>query len=108
MAAAEGQLDGCLAAGEVAPLAELGLLPADDVLGPVAQLSVGQQRRLDLALLLAVRPHVLLLDEPTNHLSPALVDELTVALTAVTAAVVIATHDRQLLRDVRDWPHLRL
>lgn len=34
----------------------------------VGELSMGQQRRLDLALVLAMRPHVLLLDEPTNHL----------------------------------------
>jgi macrolide transport system ATP-binding/permease protein len=69
---------------------------------------MGQQRRLDLALVLATRPHVLLLDEPTNHLSIALVDELTEALGATQAAVVLSTHDRQLLRDVEDWPSLQL
>lgn len=68
----------------------------------------GQQRRLDLALALACRPHVLLLDEPTNHLSIALVDELTEALAATDAAVVISTHDRQMLRDAADWPTLAL
>jgi macrolide transport system ATP-binding/permease protein len=74
----------------------------------VAELSVGLQRRLDLAVLLAATPHVMLLDEPTNHLSAALVDELTDALSATRAAVVVATHDRQLLRDVADWPRLEL
>ena len=89
-------------------LDELGLLDPHDRHRPVAELSVGARRRLDLALVLAARPHVLLLDEPTNHLSAALVDELTAALATTPAAVVIATHDRQLLRDVRSWPRLAL
>jgi macrolide transport system ATP-binding/permease protein len=45
-----------------------------------------------------------LLDEPTNHLSATLVDELTAALDTTPAAVVLATHDRQLLRDTGSWP----
>ena len=69
---------------------------------------MGQQRRLELALVLATKPHVLLLDEPTNHLSIALVDELTDALNATSAAVIVSTHDRQLLRDVEGWPALQL
>jgi macrolide transport system ATP-binding/permease protein len=51
----------------------------------IGELSMGQQRRLDLALVLATHPHVLLLDEPTNHLSIALVDELTDALGATAS-----------------------
>ncbi|MFT2015386.1 ATP-binding cassette domain-containing protein [Streptomyces sp. 796.1] len=99
---------GVLAADEVVGLGALGLLDAYDAGRPVAELSMGQQRRLDLALALAARPHVLLLDEPTNHLSIALVDELTEALRATAAAVVLATHDRQLQRDLADWPRLAL
>ena len=89
-------------------LSSLGLLDRRDAARPVAELSLGQQRRLDLALLLVERPHLLLLDEPTNHLSIALVDELTAALSATPAAVVLATHDRQLLRDTAAWPRLTL
>ncbi|MEV6275269.1 ATP-binding cassette domain-containing protein [Nocardia sp. NPDC051832] len=98
----EGFSDGAVS------LAALGLLPPGAVDKPLRDLSMGQQRRLDLAIALAARPHVLLLDEPTNHLSIALVDELTEALHATAAAVVIATHDRQLRRDVAAWPHLML
>ena len=75
---------------------------------PVGRLSQGQQRRLHLALCLAERPDLLMLDEPTNHLSATLVDELTEALRATRSAVVVATHDRQMLRDLSDWPRLEL
>ncbi|WLW51762.1 ABC-F family ATP-binding cassette domain-containing protein [Streptomyces sp. YU58] len=99
---------GVLRDSEVTPLSALGLLGSRDANKPVAELSMGQQRRLDLALALATRPHLLLLDEPTNHLSIALVDELTEALRATDAAVVVATHDRQMQRDIRAWPRLDL
>jgi macrolide transport system ATP-binding/permease protein len=83
---------------EAVPLAGLGLLAPHDVDRPVAELSVGQRRRLELALLVADTPQLLLLDEPTNHLSPALADELEEALGTSPGAVVVASHDRWLRR----------
>jgi macrolide transport system ATP-binding/permease protein len=83
------------------PLVELGLLAPRDVDRPVRELSVGQRRRLELALLIAGAPEFVLLDEPTNHLSPALADELEEALGASPGAVAIASHDRWLRRR---WP----
>jgi macrolide transport system ATP-binding/permease protein len=99
---------GVVDTAETIGLSQLGLLRPREAGKRVGELSMGQQRRLDLALVLATRPHVLLLDEPTNHLSITLVDELTDALGATEVAVVLSTHDRQLLRDVESWPHLRL
>ncbi|MGC4767333.1 ABC-F family ATP-binding cassette domain-containing protein [Micromonospora sp. DT46] len=93
---------------EAVPLGALGLLDSDAMRTPVGRMSQGQQRRLDLALALAGRPGLILLDEPTNHLSSALVDELTEAIRDTSAAVVVATHDRQLLRDLADWPRLEI
>jgi ABC-type ATPase involved in cell division len=61
-----------------------------------------------LALVLAARPQLLILDEPTNHLSAVLVDELTEGLLKTSAAVVVATHDRQLRHDLETWPTLPL
>ena len=109
----ETYLDALVAAGivpssDAVGVSQLGLLKPRELSKRVGELSMGQQRRLDLALVLAARPHVLLLDEPTNHLSIALVDELTEALGATQAAVVISSHDRQLLRDVADWPSIDL
>ncbi len=83
------------------PLTTLGLLAPRDVDRPVAELSVGQRRRLELALLVADAPQLLLLDEPTNHLSPALCEELEDALDSSPGAVVVASHDRWLRRR---WP----
>ncbi|MEU7676609.1 ABC-F family ATP-binding cassette domain-containing protein [Micromonospora taraxaci] len=97
-----------LPAAEAVSLGSLGLLDSAAMRTPVARMSQGQQRRLDLALALAGRPTLILLDEPTNHLSSTLADELTAAIRDTSAAVVIATHDRQLLRDLADWPHLRI
>ncbi|MEU5670223.1 ATP-binding cassette domain-containing protein [Micromonospora sp. NPDC047753] len=99
---------GVLPAAEAVSLGSLGLLDSAATRTPVGRLSQGQQRRLDLALVLAGRPTVMLLDEPTNHLSSTLADELTAAIRATSAAVVVVTHDRQLLRDLADWPLLRV
>ncbi|OLL72207.1 putative ABC transporter permease protein [Pseudonocardia sp. Ae168_Ps1] len=99
---------GVLAESDVVPLGSLGLLDAEAASTPVGRLSEGGRRRLDLALALAGRPGTVLLDEPTNHLSAVLVDDLTAALRRTGAAVVVATHDRQLLRDLAGWPRLEL
>jgi macrolide transport system ATP-binding/permease protein len=64
----------------------------------VALLSVGQRRRLGLAVAIAAEPDLLLLDEPTNHLSLALAGEIEDALQTSPGTVVIATHDRWLRR----------
>ncbi|MEV6057293.1 ATP-binding cassette domain-containing protein [Streptomyces sp. NPDC052107] len=83
---------------EKVPLISLGLLHEADLGKPVGQLSVGQRRRLALALLVARPPQLLLLDESTNHLSPALCDELEAALGPGPGAIVVAGHDRWLRR----------
>ncbi|GAB6899460.1 ATP-binding cassette domain-containing protein [Kineosporia succinea] len=94
--------------GDKPSLSSTGLLDAEARRTPAARLSQGQQRRLDLARQLARRPGLILFDEPTNHLAATLVDELTEALDRTPAAVVVATHDRQLLADLAGWPQLVL
>ncbi len=83
-------------------LGELGLVHPRDLRTPVGALSVGQRRRLALAVLVARAPDVLLLDEPTNHLSLTLAGELEEALGTSPGTVVVASHDRWLRRR---WHH---
>ncbi|MDZ5662000.1 ATP-binding cassette domain-containing protein [Nocardioides sp. S-58] len=79
-------------------LRDLGLLHPRDHRTPVGSLSVGQRRRLGLAVAIAAAPDLLLLDEPTNHVSLALAGELEEALATSPGGVVLASHDRWLRR----------
>jgi macrolide transport system ATP-binding/permease protein len=79
-------------------LGDLGLLHPRDLGKPVGNLSVGQQRRLRPAVLVARRPDLLLLDEPTNHISLVLADELESAMEGSPGAIVVTSHDRWLRR----------
>nr|WP_026930434.1 ABC-F type ribosomal protection protein [Glycomyces tenuis] len=77
-------------------LLRLGLFEAEQFGTPVAALSVGQRRRLELARLVTRPVDVLLLDEPTNHLSPVLAEQLQEALASYTGTVILVSHDRRL------------
>lgn len=78
------------------PLSTFGLVASRDERRQLTVLSLGQQRRLALAVLLADPPEVLLLDEPTNHLSLLLSTELENAITEYQGTVIVASHDRWL------------
>ncbi|WP_313358281.1 ATP-binding cassette domain-containing protein, partial [Corynebacterium variabile] len=80
-----------------ASLGTLGLFPPDALTGAFADLSVGQRRRLELAVTLTAPGDLLLLDEPTNHLTSELVEQLEEALVDFPGAVVTVTHDRRWL-----------
>ena len=82
-------------------LVEMGLLAAEQIGKSMADLSLGQRRRVSLGIILAAPPDVLLLDEPTNHLSLALAEELERALVDFTGTVVLTSHDRWVRRQWR-------
>ncbi|PYE54922.1 ABC-F family ATP-binding cassette domain-containing protein [Deinococcus yavapaiensis] len=60
-------------------------------------LSGGERTRLALALALLTDPDLLLLDEPTNHLDVRMREWLEGRLLAARAAIVLTSHDRDLL-----------
>ncbi|MET9643455.1 ribosomal protection-like ABC-F family protein [Streptomyces syringium] len=75
-------------------LLALGLFREEDLRVPVAALSAGQQRRLQIASLVTRPADLLVLDEPTNHVALDLVEDLEAALAAYPGAVVAVSHDR--------------
>ncbi|MFF4273568.1 ribosomal protection-like ABC-F family protein [Streptomyces sp. NPDC001536] len=75
-------------------LLALGLFREEDLDVPVAALSAGQQRRLQIARLVTRPADLLVLDEPTNHVALDLVEDLEAALASYPGAVVAVSHDR--------------
>lgn len=67
-----------------------------------ATFSGGERARLALALIVWLRPNVLILDEPTNHLDLDMRHALTMALQDYEGAVVLVSHERQLIASVCD------
>ena len=69
---------------------------------PVADLSGGERRRLQLLRLLLAQPNVLLLDEPTNDLDTDTLTALEDLLDSWPGTLVVVSHDRYLVERVCD------
>ncbi|MFJ6157863.1 ABC-F family ATP-binding cassette domain-containing protein [Pseudarthrobacter sp. NPDC092184] len=81
-------------------LAKFGL-KADHTSRTVESLSPGERTRAALALLQARGVNLLVLDEPTNHLDLPAIEQLEEALESYEGALLLVTHDRRLLENVR-------
>jgi len=106
---ADGTLYEAYAAGRIGEWEEIKgelmsyhLFTFPDLLKPVAKLSVGQKRKLQLALLMEARANVLLLDEPTNHISLDVLEEFESALLDFRGAIVAISHDRRFIERFAD------
>ncbi|MGH3936622.1 MAG: ATP-binding cassette domain-containing protein, partial [Pseudonocardiaceae bacterium] len=83
-------------------LAERLGFPASRQWTPVAELSGGERRRLQLTRLLMAEPNVLLLDEPTNDLDIDTLQQLEDLLDSWPGSLVVVSHDRYLVERVCD------
>ncbi|WP_308493482.1 ABC-F family ATP-binding cassette domain-containing protein [Microbacterium terrisoli] len=69
---------------------------------PVKDLSGGQQRRLQLLLVLLSQPNVLILDEPTNDLDTDMLAAMEELLDSWPGTLLVVSHDRYFLERVTD------
>ncbi|MCY7326272.1 MAG: ATP-binding cassette domain-containing protein, partial [Microbacteriaceae bacterium] len=95
-----------LTPGEVRTLLAKFALKADHVGRGVDELSPGERTRAGLALLQARGVNLLVLDEPTNHLDLAAIEQLEQAIEAYDGTLLLVTHDRRMLANVRLDRHL--
>ncbi|MGL4173842.1 MAG: ABC-F family ATP-binding cassette domain-containing protein [Actinomycetota bacterium] len=82
-------------------LEELGFSSAQ-LSTPVRDLSGGQQRRLQLLLVLLDQPNCLILDEPTNDLDTDMLSALEDLLDSWPGTLIVVSHDRYFLERVTD------
>jgi ATPase subunit of ABC transporter with duplicated ATPase domains len=90
-------LGGYAAQSEAAALADSLGLPQRVLSQPLATLSGGQRRRVELARILFGGSQTLLLDEPTNHLDADSVSWLRDHLRGFRGGVIVVSHDTALL-----------
>jgi len=69
---------------------------------PVRDLSGGQQRRLQLLLILLDQPNVLILDEPTNDLDTDMLAVIEDLLDSWPGTLIVVSHDRYFIERVTD------
>lgn len=74
------------------------MFTGDMALKKISVLSGGERSRVLLGKILAAPANLLLLDEPTNHLDMDSIDALVESLKDFEGAVVIVTHNEEILR----------
>lgn len=89
---------------EVTPgqlMERLGFKP-EQLMTPIADLSGGQQRRMQLLLILLNEPNVLIMDEPGNDLDTDMLAVMEDLLDTWPGTLIVVSHDRYLLERVTD------
>jgi macrolide transport system ATP-binding/permease protein len=78
----------------IAGLIGYGLFRLEDMDKRVGSLSLGQQRKLEIARLMVARPNALVLDEPSNYLSLDVLEAFETAVLDFAGPVLAVSHDR--------------
>ena len=89
---------------EVTPgqlMERLGFKP-EQLVTPIADLSGGQKRRMQLLLILLNEPNVLIMDEPGNDLDTDMLAVMEDLLDTWPGTLIVVSHDRYLLERVTD------
>lgn len=63
-------------------------------------LSIGERKRLQLAVALSMSPDILLVDEPTNHVDAPTRELILLALRKFRGVGILVSHDRLLLNEL--------
>ncbi|MGB0360506.1 MAG: ATP-binding cassette domain-containing protein [Endozoicomonas sp.] len=79
---------------------------SDKTVEVIQGFSGGEKARLALAIIAWQKPNLLLLDEPTNHLDLDMRLALTMALQSFEGALILVSHDRNLIRSTTDELYL--
>ncbi len=75
-------------------------IPAEKTNGPLGSLSGGQKRLVEVVKIMHANAHLALIDEPTNHMDYVAKAQFVDWFKAAREAVVVITHDRDLLHEV--------
>jgi ATP-binding cassette subfamily F protein uup len=97
-----GNLKQSEGAGSVGFLLEQLGLRGDVQFNPVAELSGGERRRVQMLRVLVGEPNVLFMDEPTNDLDVDTLTELEDLLDGWPGSMLVVSHDRYFLERVTD------
>lgn len=75
-------------------------VPNELALGPLARLSGGQKRCVEIVRMMFSNSDLLLIDEPTNHMDYIGKERFISWMRSTESAMVIVTHDRDVLKQV--------
>lgn len=82
--------------------------PEDEVFKKVGDVSLGERKRVELAIMLCNRPDFLLLDEPTNHLDIYAREDIERFLSPLKIPMAIVSHDTYFVDKMKCDKQVRL